>query len=210
MVKRSWSYRQVVPTTLIGFVTSLSLIVAIGAQNAFVLRQGIARQHVLPIVLVCATSDIVLIGAGIAGLGAAVDTHAWAVAAARYGGGAFLVGYGVLAARRALRPRGMSTGSRAPTTLGAALLTCLGFTFLNPHVYLDTIVLLGAIANQHGDDGRWLFGLGAVLASLSWFFALGFGARTLSRFFERPRSWQLLDGVIAAVMVTLGALLILG
>jgi L-lysine exporter family protein LysE/ArgO len=192
-------------TAAVGFVTSLSLIVAIGAQNAFVLRQGLRREHVLPVVLVCALADAVLIGAGIGGVGLAVARAPAALELARYGGAAFLIGYGLLAARRALRPRGMDIDDREPVTRRAVLATCMGLTFLNPHVYLDTVVLLGTIANQHGSDARWAFGTGAVAASAVWFSALGFGARTLSRFFERPRSWQALDVVIAGVMLLLAA-----
>ncbi|WP_116948206.1 LysE/ArgO family amino acid transporter [Jiangella endophytica] len=197
-------------TALLGFATSLSLIVAIGAQNAFVLRQGVSRRHVLPVVLVCAVADAALIGAGIAGLGAALTDRPWAVALARYGGAAFVLGYAVLAARRALRPGAMTAAGRVAPTLRAAVLTCLGFTFLNPHVYLDTVVLLGALANQHGDDGRWLYGLGAATASVTWFTGLGLGARALSRVFEQPRAWRLLDGVIALVMAAIGVRLLLG
>ncbi|TDD68009.1 amino acid transporter [Jiangella aurantiaca] len=194
----------------IGFVTSLSLIIAIGAQNAFVLRQGISRRHVLPVVLVCAAADALLIGAGIAGLGALLTAHPWALDVARYGGAAFVLGYGALAARRALRPSSLSTAGRSATTARAAVLTCLAFTFLNPHVYLDTVVLLGSLANQHGDDGRWLYGAGAAAASIGWFTALGFGARSLSSVFERPRAWQVLDGSIALVMAAIGLGLLLG
>ncbi len=194
----------------VGFATSLSLIVAIGAQNAFVLRQGVARRHVVPVVVVCAVADALLIGTGIAGLGAALTAHPWALDVARYGGAAFVLGYGALAARRALRPSSLVAGSGAATTARAAVLACLGFTFLNPHVYLDTVVLLGALANQHGDDGRWLYGLGAMAASITWFTALGFGARSLTSVFERPRAWQVLDGLIALVMAAIGAGLLLG
>ncbi|SDS64653.1 LysE/ArgO family amino acid transporter [Jiangella sp. DSM 45060] len=197
-------------SAVVGFATSLSLIVAIGAQNAFVLRQGLARRHVVPVVAVCAVADAVLIGAGIAGLGAALTTHPWALDVARYGGAAFVLGYGALAARRALRPSSLVAGAGAAATARAAVLACLGFTFLNPHVYLDTVVLLGALANQHGDDGRWLYGAGAMAASLSWFTALGFGARSLSAVFERPGAWRVLDGLIAVVMLAIGARLLGG
>jgi L-lysine exporter family protein LysE/ArgO len=194
----------------IGFITSLTLIVAIGAQNAFVLRQGIRREHVLPVVLVCAVSDAVLIGAGIAGLGAVITARPDALTVVRLGGAAFLLCYGVLAVRRTLRPQAMVQADRAPAALGGVLLTCLGLTFLNPHVYLDTVVMLGALANQHGTDGRWAYGVGAVSASAVWFFGLGFGARVLGPLFSRPRSWQVLDGAIACVMFSLGAWLALG
>ena len=192
-----------------GFVTSLSLIVAIGAQNAFVLRQGLRREYVLPVVAVCALADALLIGAGIAGLGALVTGHPVAVGVIRYGGAAFLLAYGALAARRALRPGVLTAAAEAPATLRAVLLACLGFTFLNPHVYLDTVVLLGALANRYGDD-RWLYGLGAALASVLWFAALGFGAGRLSRFFARPRSWRLLDALIAGIMILLAGGLLIG
>jgi L-lysine exporter family protein LysE/ArgO len=187
----------------------LTLIIAIGAQNAFVLRQGLRREHVLPIVLVCSLADALLIAAGVAGLGSLFTAHPTAIDIARYGGAAFLTTYGVMALRRAARPQSMSGSGRTAPTLGAALLTCLGFTFLNPHVYLDTVVVLGSLANQHGDDGRWIFAAGAMAASLTWFFGLGFGARTLSRFFAQPRAWRILDSAIAAVMFALAVLLIM-
>jgi L-lysine exporter family protein LysE/ArgO len=188
---------------LAGFATSLSLIVAIGAQNAFVLRQGLRREHVLPVVLTCALSDALLISGGIAGLGALLTSSPLALTIAKYGGAAFLLMYGVVAARRAIRPGAMSPADDAPAALRSVVLTCLGFTYLNPHVYLDTVVLLGALANQRGTDGRWLYGAGAVAASFGWFFALGFLARRLGPIFARPRAWQFLDGSIAVVMTTL-------
>lgn len=194
--------------SLVGFATGLTLIVAIGAQNAFVLRQGIRREHVLPVVLVCALADAVLISAGVAGLGVLVTAHPMITDVIRYGGAAFLGGYGVLAIRRAYRPGTLVPSDAASGTLRAALLTCLAFTFLNPHVYLDTVVLLGSIANQY--DGPWLFAAGAVAASFTWFFALGYGAKRLGRFFARPRSWQVLDISIAVVMLALAARLLLG
>jgi len=194
---------------LVGFVTGLSLIVAIGAQNAFVLRQGLRGEHVLPVVLICAAADALLIGAGVAGLGAAVRAEPALLDAIRYGGAAFLLGYAGLAARRALRPRGLTASEQAPPTLRAVLLACLGFTFLNPHVYLDTVVLLGSLANQHG-EARWSYGLGAVLGSLGWFAALGYGAGRLGRFFARPGSWRVLDAAITAVMLTLAVGLLAG
>lgn len=193
---------------VVGFVTGLSLIVAIGAQNAFVLRQGLRREHVLPVVLICAAADALLIGAGVAGLGAVVTARPAVLDVTRYGGAAFLLAYAVLAAHRAIRPaRGLTVSGYAPATLRAVLLACLGFTFLNPHVYLDTVVLLGSLANQHG-DGRWSYGVGAVLGSLGWFSVLGFGAGRLGRFFARPGSWRVLDAVIAGVMVALAVSLL--
>lgn len=194
---------------LSGFATGLTLIIAIGAQNAFVLRQGLRREHVLPVVLVCAVADALLITAGVAGLGVLVSGHPVALDVTRYGGAAFLSGYGLLAIRRVFRPGAMTASERSAGTLSAALLACLAFTFLNPHVYLDTVVLLGSIANQHGPDGRWLFGIGAAAGSVVWFFALGYGARRLSPFFARPRAWRVLDGLIAVVMLGLATSLVL-
>jgi L-lysine exporter family protein LysE/ArgO len=188
---------------LAGFATSLSLIVAIGAQNAFVLRQGLRREHILPVVLTCALSDALLISGGIAGLGALIESSSTALNIAKYGGAAFLFTYAVIAARRAFHPEAMSPADHAPAALRSVVLTCLGFTYLNPHVYLDTVVLLGSLANQRGTDGRWLYGVGAVAASFGWFFALGFLARKLGPIFARPRAWQFLDGGIALVMATL-------
>ncbi|MGY4767675.1 LysE/ArgO family amino acid transporter [Kribbella sp. CWNU-51] len=188
---------------LAGFATSLTLIVAIGAQNAFVLRQGLRREHVLPVVLTCALSDALLISSGIAGLGALLTRSQLALDLAKYGGAAFLYTYAVFAARRALNPGSISQADHAPAALRSVVLTCLGFTYLNPHVYLDTVVLLGSLANQRGADGRWLYGLGAVTASFTWFFSLGFFSRNLSPIFARPRAWQLLDSAIALLMTAL-------
>ncbi|OFJ53128.1 L-lysine exporter [Mycolicibacterium grossiae] len=194
---------------LLGFLASLTLIAAIGAQNAFVLRQGIRREHVVPVVALCTVSDMVLIAAGIAGIGTLVAAHPEAIDVATYGGAAFLLGYGLLAARRALRPSALVPADAAPARLGAVLLTCAAMTFLNPHVYLDTVVLLGALANEQR-DGRWLFGVGAVAASAVWFVTLGWGARRLAGVFATPRTWRILDGIIAATMVALAASLLLG
>ena len=194
---------------LFGFATSLSLIVAIGAQNAFVLRQGIRNEHVLPVVILCAVSDLVLIMAGVAGVGALVSAHPQLLTAARYGGAVFLVGYGLLAARRALRPTTLTPSDAGPASLKSVLLTCLALTFLNPHVYLDTVVLLGTLASQQG-DARWRFGAGAAAASLVWFFGLGLGARRLAGLFAKPSTWRVLDGVIALTMIGLGVSLALG
>lgn len=194
---------------LLGFLASLTLIAAIGAQNAFVLRQGIRREHVVPVVALCTVSDMVLIAAGIAGIGALVAAHPAAIDVATYGGAAFLLSYGLLAARRALRPSALVPADAAPARLGAVLLTCAAMTFLNPHVYLDTVVLLGALANEQR-DGRWLFGIGAVAASAVWFVTLGWGARRLAGVFATPRTWRILDGIIAATMVALAASLLLG
>lgn len=192
---------------LLGFAASLSLIVAIGAQNAFVLRQGIRNEHVLPVVIVCAASDLALIIAGVAGVGALVTSHPQAMTVARYGGAAFLIGYGLLAARRAIRPQVMTPSDEGPARLSAVLATCLALTFLNPHVYLDTVVLLGTLANRQG-EARWLFAAGAAAASAVWFVGLGFGARRLAGLFATPGTWRVLDAVIAVIMLALGVSLL--
>jgi len=190
-----------------GFGTSLGLIVAIGAQNAFVLRQGIRRHAVGAVVAVCALSDAVLIALGIAGVGALLRTYPSAITVITILGAAFLLTYGFLAARRMFRPAGLEVAGVAVGSRRRVVVTCLALTWLNPHVYLDTLLLLGTLAAARGDL-RWAFGVGAVLASLSWFAALGFGARLLTGFFAKPSSWRLLDGFVAATMVTLGALLL--
>jgi L-lysine exporter family protein LysE/ArgO len=193
---------------VVGFLASLALIAAIGAQNAFVLRQGIRREHVLPVIAMCAVSDMVLIVAGITGVGALVNAHPSAVNVAKFGGAAFLVGYGLLAAKRAWRPSSLNPSDATPARLAQVLVTCAALTFLNPHVYLDTVVLLGTLANEYRDE-RWLFGVGAVTASAVWFVSLGLGARRLAGLFAKPVTWRMLDCVIAVTMVGLGVLLLL-
>jgi L-lysine exporter family protein LysE/ArgO len=199
---------------LAGLTLGLSLIVAIGAQNAFVLRQGIRREHVLAIVAICALSDIVLIGLSIAGTGVVIDAVPWLLVIVRIGGALFLAAYGVLAARRALRRQTeVLTVDAAPDaasrrrSLLAAVATCLAVTWLNPHVYLD-MTIVGSLANSHG-DARWFFGLGIGVGSVLWFTTLGFGARALAPVFARPLAWRILDGAIALVMLTLAVLVAL-
>ncbi|WP_427015972.1 LysE/ArgO family amino acid transporter [Pseudarthrobacter sp. P1] len=201
----------------LGLGTGLALIIAIGAQNAFVLRQGIRGEHVLPVVLVCAISDALLIAAGIAGIGVVITAVPAVVVVIRLLGAAFLVAYGVLAAKRAVHPGALTaSGSRqarppgAHPPLGPVLATVLALTWLNPHVYLDTVLLLGSVANQQGPELRWWFGAGAALGSVLWFSALGFGARFLRPVFAKPRAWRVLDGIIAVVMVALGVKMALG
>lgn len=192
---------------LSGFATTMALIAAIGAQNAFVLRQGIRGEHVLPVVALCTVSDLVLIFAGIAGFGALVAAHPDVVTVAKFGGAAFLIGYGLLAARRAVTPGTLTPSEANPARLAGVLITCLALTFLNPHVYLDTVILLGALANEHRDE-RWLFGVGAVAASAVWFTSLGFGARRLGRLFASARTWRILDAAIALTMFALAISLV--
>ncbi|CUW26182.1 MULTISPECIES: LysE/ArgO family amino acid transporter [Streptomyces] len=193
-----------------GFGTGLSLIVAIGAQNAFVLRQGVRRDAVLAVVGICALSDALLIALGVGGVGAVVVAWPGALRAVGIVGGAFLLCYGALAARRVLKPgTGLRAEGEAAGSRRRAVLTCLALTWLNPHVYLDTVFLLGSLAADRGPL-RWTFGLGAALASLCWFAALGFGARLLGRFLARPGAWRVLDGLVAVTMLALGATLIAG
>ena len=232
---------------LAGLGLGFSLIIAIGAQNLFVLRQGIRREHVFAVAAICALSDLALIIVGVSGIGAVLQAVPWLVEVIRWAGAAFLVVYGLLAARRAIRPSGealvageagadaavpsdaasvpppasartaasgtgigIATATRAArsTTLLAAVLTCLALTWLNPHVYLDTVFLLGSVANTHG-DGRWAFAVGAGAASIIWFFGLAYGARLLGGVLASPRAWRVLDGVIAVVMIALGVSLVL-
>ncbi|MEA5053213.1 MAG: LysE/ArgO family amino acid transporter [Propionicimonas sp.] len=240
-------------SVLAGLGLGFSLIIAIGAQNIFVLRQGIRREHVGLVVAICALSDVVLIVVGISGIGAATAALPWLVEAVRWLGAAFLVCYGLLAARRAWRPSGEAlqvvpeaglepigdaparsgpigeaqtrpgptgdaparsgsvTATRAgvaSATAGAVALNCLLLTWLNPHVYLDTVFLLGSVGASHGDQ-RWLFAAGAMLASVTWFTSLGYGARFLGRWLSTVRAWRILDAVIAVVMVALGVSLVL-
>jgi L-lysine exporter family protein LysE/ArgO len=192
-----------VSPVLIGFLTTMTLIAAIGAQNAFVLRQGIRGEHVIPVIALCTVSDLILIAAGIAGVGALITTHPDAVTVAKFGGAAFLIGYAVLAAKRAYRPSTLDPSEKAPARLAGVLITCAALTWLNPHVYLDTVVLLGSLANEQHEQ-RWLFGAGAVAASAVWFVSLGLGARRLAGLFATPLTWRVLDGVIAVTMAALG------
>ncbi|GAB2859536.1 LysE/ArgO family amino acid transporter [Nocardioides pacificus] len=204
---------------LAGFLTGGSLIVAIGAQNAYVLRQGLLRHHVVAVVAICAVSDAVLIVAGVSGMGAVVDNAAWIIDVFRWLGGAFLLWYAAGSIRRALRPESLHAGgtnaARAEprrTVVGRAV----ALTWLNPHVYLDTVLLVGSIAATYSVrdtgavDGRWLFAIGAVTASITWFAGLGFGARGLAPLLSRPRAWQVLELVIAATMILVAAKLARG
>ena len=192
-----------------GLVTGLALIVAIGAQNAFVLRQGLAREHVAPVVAVCALSDLVLVVAGVAGIGTVVEQAGWVIDAVRWFGVAFLTAYGVRSLLQARRSVSLSAERPAPRSRRGAALTAVALTWLNPHVYLDTVLLLGSVANTHG-EGRWWFATGAAAASLAWFAGLGFGARVFSPLLARPRAWQVLDVLIGVTMLAIAALLALG
>lgn len=192
-----------------GFGFSIALIAAIGAQNAYVLRMGIRGEHILPIVVICAGSDALLISAGTAGIGVLVEAVPWLLTAIRFAGAAFLIAYGVLAVRRALRPGSLRADAEGPATpLRTAVLSCLAITWLNPHVYLDTVALLGSVANARG-DGRWWFAAGAMAGSLAWFTALGAAARLLRPLFRSPRAWRVLDVAVAIIMFALAARLLL-
>lgn len=220
------SVGDVLPSLVAGLGLGFSLIIAIGAQNLFVLRQGLRREHVLLVATICAVSDAVLIALGVSGIGLVLQAVPWLVDVVRWAGAIFLVTYGLLAARRAWRPSGAALdGGESAGGPGAAasdrrnavatktralpaVVTVLALTWLNPHVYLDTVFLLGTVANTHGDM-RWWFAAGAVLASFVWFFALAIGARYLSRWLSTPPAWRILDGVIAVVMIGIGISLVL-
>jgi L-lysine exporter family protein LysE/ArgO len=193
---------------LSGLGFGLSLIVAIGAQNAFVLRQGLRGEHVGMVVAICAVSDAILIALGVAGAGALLRGAPALVDAVRIGGAAFLLAYAALAARRAWRPGALeaAAGGSAPGPR-AVVLAALALTWLNPHVYLDTVVLLGSVAATHG-DARWWFALGAACGSVLWFTGLGYGARLLRKPFARPAAWRALDGGVALVMGAIGISLV--
>ncbi|MFC5125678.1 LysE/ArgO family amino acid transporter [Pseudoclavibacter helvolus] len=174
------------------------------------LRQGLLRKHVLAVVAVCALSDALLILLGIGGAGIVFTALPWLTTVVRIAGAAFLLTYAVLAARRAIKPKAMDAADpQASPTLLPTVLTVLALTWLNPHVYLDTVVLLGSVANTHG-EARWLFGAGAAVASIVWFTALGYGARLLQPIFARPSAWRVLDAIIALVMASIAASLLIG
>lgn len=196
--------------SLDGLLTGLSLIVAIGAQNAFLLRQGIRRAHVGLVVTVCTVSDFALILAGVSGLGALIKHAGWALLLVRWFGVIFLTWYGLSAAWRARRPSALAAARHDAGPAAATLRRALAFTWLNPQVYLDTVVLLGSVANAHGHSGRWWFAAGACVASTVWFAGVGFGARFVARPLTSPRAWQVLDLLIAATMLTIAVRLATG
>jgi L-lysine exporter family protein LysE/ArgO len=189
-------------TILPGFLTGLSLIVAIGAQNAFVLRQGLLKKHVLVIVLICAISDAALITLGVLGLGALISALPWLLEVIRWVGVAFLVWYGSTSLKRFMKNESLKAAETGSGALKQTVLTTLALTFLNPHVYLDTVIFIGGIANQFGEQ-KWFFVIGAVTASFIWFFGLGFGASKASVVMSKPAFWKILDVFIAAVMFSL-------
>jgi L-lysine exporter family protein LysE/ArgO len=191
-----------------GFLTGLSLIIAIGAQNAFVIRQGLSRSHVLLVVLICAASDAFLIFLGTGGLGTLIQSKPDLLEFIRWFGVLYLTWFGIKAVRSVLSNQSLEVGEGTTSSKKIAILSVLGFTFLNPHVYLDTVILLGSIANQFEED-RWFFALGASIGSFLWFSAIGFGAKAASRFMSRPIFWKILDSIIALVMFSVAIFLAL-
>jgi L-lysine exporter family protein LysE/ArgO len=185
---------------LVGLVTGLSLIIAIGAQNAYVLRMGLSRQHVGLIVSICAVSDIVLILLGIAGIGSVIQYAPRALQVLRWVGVAYLSLFALRSFWRALHVEVLLPSTAKEPTTKVVISTTLAFTFLNPHVYLDTVLLLGSIGNQYG-HARWLFALGASMSSIAWFIGLGYGARLSSRLMSRPSTWRALECCIGVVMI---------
>jgi L-lysine exporter family protein LysE/ArgO len=192
---------------LSGLATGFSLIVAIGAQNAFVIRQSLTRQHVLLVVAICALADAVLIIAGVAGLGAAISSLPWLIEIIRWFGVLYLTWFGIKTLRGAVKPKAMDAGTAQSASRRQVVAAVLGFTFLNPHVYLDTVILVGSIANTFKDE-RWIFAVGAALASVIWFFSIGYGAKAAARYMSRPAFWRILDIVIAAVMFSIAGMLV--
>ncbi|MEZ5791342.1 MAG: LysE/ArgO family amino acid transporter [Nitratireductor sp.] len=191
------------PALLSGFLLGASLIIAIGAQNAFILRMGLIRNHIFWLCLVCSLSDALLIALGVTGMGAVVSGHPAMLKVVALAGAVFLAVYAALSFKRALKPETLLPTERKPMQLRSALAMCLALTFLNPHVYLDTVILIGAVSSTHQGDARMAFALGAMAASFAWFFGLGYGARLLAPLFARRFSWQVLDFLIAAVMAAL-------
>jgi L-lysine exporter family protein LysE/ArgO len=192
-----------------GFFLGASLIVAIGAQNAFVLRQGLRREFVFAVSLICSLSDAILIAAGVAGLGALVARSGTLLVWVTAGGALFLFAYGIRSFVRAMRPEAMQAGE-ARLSLSAAVATCLALTFLNPHVYLDTVLLIGSLSGRYAGAARLAYGMGAGVASFVWFFGLGYGAALLQPIFADKRAWRVLDIGIGIVMWAIAARLAAG
>jgi len=191
-----------------GFLTGLSLIMAIGAQNAFVIRQGLTRKYVFLVVFICALSDAFLILLGVAGLGALISSLPWLLEIVRWFGVLYLTWFGIKSLRSAFNTQSLDASGVQSGSAKTVVLSVLGFTFLNPHVYLDTVILLGSIGNQFGPD-KWWFALGGMVASIVWFSSIGFGAKAASRFMAKPVFWKVLDLVIAAVMFGIAIMLAL-
>ena len=191
-----------------GFLAGLSLIIAIGAQNAFVIRQGLTKKFVLLTILICAFSDALLIALGASGLGALIKANKNILELVRWFGVAYLLWFAFKSARSAFKNAALNSAGEASADKKSVILTVLGLTFLNPHVYLDTVILLGSISNQFGSD-KWFFVTGAIIASFLWFTSIGFGAKSASRFMSRPIFWKILDSLIAVIMLSIAAFLAL-
>jgi len=198
----------IAPAIVSGLFTGLSLIIAIGAQNAFVLRQGLAGKFVLPVALVSAFLDAALIVLGVAGLGALLESVPFLLGLVRWLGAGYLVWFGIASLRKANSGQSLDVSGQGPSTIRKAVIATATFSLLNPHVYLDTVVFLGALAAQFGDN-RWWFALGASVASITWFFGLAYGAKALSPYVKNPRFWRVLDTVIAFIMFGLAISLVL-
>ena len=194
------------PVITAGLLTGLSLIIAIGAQNAFVIRQGLTKQHVLLVVAICAAADAVLIFLGVGGLGAIIQGLPWLLEVIRWFGVVYLTWFGIKSVRSVFKDQALDVAGSHSGSAGKAVAAVLGFTFLNPHVYLDTVILLGSIGNQFGTD-KWWFAIGASMASVLWFSAIGFGAKAASGLMRKPVFWKVLDSIIAAVMFSIAILL---
>jgi L-lysine exporter family protein LysE/ArgO len=199
----------ILTAAIAGFFLGASLIIAIGAQNAFILRQGLLRSHVFVLCLICAAADAVLIAAGVAGLGTLVSRSPMLITIVTLGGAVFLAAYGFKAFRRAMQPHSLVENRENAMPLKAAIATCLAFTFLNPHVYLDTVLLLGSLSAAYECWARVAYGAGAAIASFVWFFALGYGARLLQPVFAKPAAWRVLDLIIGIVMSLLALSLLM-
>ena len=190
-------------TFLSGFSIGLSLILAIGAQNAFVLKQGLLRKHVLIVCLICALSDAILITLGVMGFGEIVLAYPWIELFSKYAGAFFLISYGLISLYSSVKNiHNLIPSKDSKDSISSTVITCLAFTWLNPHVYLDTVIMLGSISTQFSETH--LFGLGAITASFAFFFSLGFGASKLTSYFEKPSTWQILEVCIGATMIILG------
>mgnify|MGYP005673119549 CR=1 FL=1 len=190
-------------TFLSGFSIGLSLILAIGAQNAFVLKQGLLRKHVFLVCLICALSDAILITLGVMGFGEIVLAYPWIELFSKYAGAFFLISYGLISLySSAKNTHNLLPSKDSKDSISSTVITCLAFTWLNPHVYLDTVIMLGSISTQFSE--AHLFGLGAITASFAFFFSLGFGASKLTSYFEKPRTWQILEVCIGVTMIILG------
>ncbi|QDP94939.1 amino acid transporter [Microlunatus elymi] len=198
-------------TALQGFGMMLSLIVAIGAQNTFLLRQGLARRRMTPLVLICWLSDLILVLIGVSGVGAVIENVPVAMIVIKICGAVVLLGYAAMAIRRAARGESLDVDAATDRRTTVSVIgTCLAITWLNPHVYLDTVLMIGGVANSHGDPGRWWFAAGTLIGSLVWFAALGYGARMLRPLLRTPRAWRILDSAIAVIMIITAIKLLAG